>query len=216
MGLKGAAGYGKPGEASTATSEASEAHSEPRERSRPGLSRWYSQLLRFNENIPSLGRLNRTGIHLYPQEVYSPDRPHRPVGLQKRDLLRGAAVIVTIVIPGCSSDPTTGDPNEGDSGNTSREGSSEISETETRNGLTVSDLEEDCITAEFSGYVNTTPVPAPERPEHPDSDSVVEYSVAYERYYNRYLALYSIGSPTPESTDLPAHGFPDVTLNALV
>lgn len=138
------------------------------------------------------------------------------MSLQKRDLLRGAAVIVTIVLPGCSSDPTTGDPNNGDAGNTSRKDSSEISETETRDGPAVSDLETDCITAEFSGYVSTTPVPTPARPERPSLNSVVRYSVAYERYYNRYLALYSMGSPTPESTNLPAHGFPDVTLEDLV
>jgi hypothetical protein len=138
------------------------------------------------------------------------------VGLKKRDLLRDAAVIVPVVLSGCSADPTTGDPNNGDAGNTSREGSSEISETETRDGPAVSGLETDCITAELSGYVSTTPVPTPERPERPSSNSVVRYSVAYERYYNRYLALYSMGPPTPERTDLPAHGFPDVTLEGLV
>jgi len=37
VGPKGAAGYGKPGDASTATNEESEEHSEPRDRSPPGF-----------------------------------------------------------------------------------------------------------------------------------------------------------------------------------
>lgn len=126
------------------------------------------------------------------------------------------ATVVPVVLSGCSSDPATGGPDRSEVPHTSRESGPEVNRTKTPGGPTVSDLERNCITAEFVGYVSTTPVPTPERSERPSSDSVVRYSVAYERYYNRYLALYSMGPPTPERTDLPAHGFPDVTLEGLV
>lgn len=77
-----------------------------------------------------------------------------------------------------------------------------------------SNLETECITSAFSGYVGTTPIPPPEKPAELES-AAIDYAGAYERYYQRYLALYEIGPPTPERDDLPAHGFPDVRLEGL-
>lgn len=74
----------------------------------------------------------------------------------------------------------------------------------------VSDLDRECVESDFSGYTGTTPVPPPSRPPTPSGDSALDFAVAYERYYQRYLALYEIGSPTPEREDEPAHGFPTV------
>lgn len=78
-----------------------------------------------------------------------------------------------------------------------------------------SNLEKECVTSEFTGYVSTTPLPAPEKPDKLESESVIDYAVAYERYYERYLALYEIGSPTPKRENYPAHGFPEVRLEGL-
>ena len=78
-----------------------------------------------------------------------------------------------------------------------------------------SSIETKCITSEFSGYIGTTPIPAPARPEKLNPRSAIDYAITYERYYERYLALYEMGSPTPEEEGHPAHGFPEVRLEAL-
>lgn len=76
----------------------------------------------------------------------------------------------------------------------------------------LSDLDRECVTADFDGYTGTTPVAPPSGPATLNAESAADYAADYEQYYQRYAALYEIGAPTPADANAPAHGFPEVEL----
>lgn len=132
----------------------------------------------------------------------------------RRVLLRGLFSAASFSIAGCLSGSEEGTPEDSatteataTTGRSTTEGDEQAISTPVE-----SNIETECITSEFSGYVGTTPVPAPGKPAELNPKSVIDYAIAYERYYERYLALYEIGSPTPEEEGYPAHGFPEVSL----
>lgn len=133
--------------------------------------------------------------------------------LDRRVLLTNVFIGASFLLAGCSSRSGTDPPDETvATEDTSLNRSSPAADERTVSTPVESNIEANCITSEFTGYIGTTPLPAPEKPDEMASGPVVDYAISYERYYERYLALYEIGVPTPEEENHPAHGFPDVRL----
>jgi len=121
----------------------------------------------------------------------------------RRQFLQGVAGAIALSVAGCQ-DASSGE------GTPTRQATTESPTPDPPASPDVSDLDRHCVEADFSGYTGTTPVPPPSRPPKPSGDSALDFAVAHERYYQRHLALYEVGSPTPEREDEPAHGFPEV------
>lgn len=125
---------------------------------------------------------------------------------RRRQFVAGASSLLGLLVSGCQgllpSDASDETPPTEES-------------TRTATQPDVADLEESCIRSEFEGYVSTTPVPPPTRPDDLTSETGRTYVVEYERYYQRYRALYEIDAPTPENPNVSAHGFPEVRLDNL-